>query len=676
MHTYKQLLLGLVAFVISGPLMAAGLMTPKDSGLPPLEIKSHHVTVTIQDGYAITHIEQSFYNPHGSELDATYSFPVPDKAAVNEFTYWINGKPIQGEVVTKPKARKIYQEEKQAGRQVALTEQEAYKAFTIAVAAIQPQTEARVRLSYIQPATVDTGIGRYVYPLEEGGVDEEKLAFWTHNDQVKEAFSFKLKLRSSYPIDALRLPQHAGATITQTSSDEWQVELGETQAEGAEQGSPQPQRLDKDIVVYWRHTPGLPGRVELVTYKPDEKGRGTFMMTFTPGDDLQPLSQGRDWILVLDQSGSMSGKYQSLIEGVRRGLRQLNPNDRVRIFLFNNSARELTRDYVSATPENIEQLLRKLEQTTPNGGTNLYAGLLKAIRTMDADRATGVILLSDGVANVGTTEKKAFLRLLAQQDVRLFTFIMGNSANRPLLKAMAKESNGFAMNISNSDDISGKLMEATSKLTHAAFHDAELKISGVKVRDLTPKKIGSLYRGEQLIAMGHYWGDGKVDIKLKGKVSGQEIEYRTQIELPKADQRHPELERLWAFAAIENLQHKIDYLGQDADSQQAATDLALEYGLVTPYTSMIVVEEEQFARYGIERNNAKRLAKEKQAEQQRANQPVQNNRADHQRPMYNNASPSHSGGSGSMSYLILLLFPFAWWRQWHEKSSQANSLPL
>lgn len=662
MHSPIKVLLFICSLVAASTTFAAGLMTPKDSGLPSLEIKSHHVEVVIQDGYAITHIDQIFTNPHATELDAIYSFPVPEQAAVNEFTYWIDGNPIHGEVVTKSKAKEIYQEEKQAGRQVAVTEQDSYKTFAMAVAAIQPQSEAKVRLSYIQPATLDTGIGRYLYPLEEGGTDEAKLGFWTHNDKVQESFSFKLRLRSSYPIDALRLPQHPNAITTQLDSGEWQVELGNTlsQMEG-QTGVNQPYRLDKDIVVYWRHTPGLPGRVELVSYKPDEKGRGTFMMTFTPGDDLQPLSLGRDWLLVLDQSGSMGGKYQSLIEGVRRGLNQLNPNDRVRIFLFNDSASELTRGYVAATPENIVRLIQKLEQTNPNGGTNLYAGLSKALRVMDDDRATGVILLSDGVANVGTTERKDFLKLLSNQDVRLFTFIMGNSANEPLLKAMAKESHGFAVQISNSDDISGKLLEATSKLSHGAFHDVKLNISGIKVKDITPRQIGSLYRGQQLITMGHYWGDGEVDVKLTGKISGQEVEYHTQVQLPKTDSRHPELERLWAFAQIDNLQQQMDYLGEDSDTKQAATDLAIEYSLVTPYTSMVVVEEEQFAKYGIQRNNTKRLAKEQQAEQARANQLVQSNRADQNKPMYSNTTPSHSGGGsgGSFGYILLLLLPLA-----------------
>ena len=93
----------------------------------------------------------------------------------------------------------------------------------------------KIRFAYIQPAHVDTGIGRYVYPLEEGGVDEQKLAFWTANESVKEQFSFKLILRSAYPIDALRMPNQAQALISQSGPGEWQVELGSSNQDDSEE---------------------------------------------------------------------------------------------------------------------------------------------------------------------------------------------------------------------------------------------------------------------------------------------------------------------------------------------------------------------------------------------------------------------------------------------------------
>ncbi|MGS2724793.1 VIT and vWA domain-containing protein [Porticoccus sp. GXU_MW_L64] len=647
--------------------LAAGLMTPKSSNLPPLQIKQHHVNVVIEDGYAITSVEQVFYNPNSAELEAIYSFPVPEKASVGEFTYWIDGAPVTGEVLEKKQARDLYEREKSQGRETAITEQDEYRTFDSSVYPVRANQDVKIRLVYIQPVHVDHSIGRYVYPLEEGGVDEQKLAFWNYSDEVSEAFSFNLKLRSSYPIDTLRLPKHPQAVATSSSPQQWQVALTNSSASSAsvdEEATttvvPQVvQRLDTDIVVYWRHQKGLPGSIDMVAHKPDASGRGTFMMTVTPGDDLARIEQGRDWVFVLDLSGSMQGKYSSLVEGVNKGLQQLNPSDRFKIVLFNNSARELTPGYVMATPQDVSHFTQQLANTPASGGTNLYAGLQKGMRGLDADRPSALVLVTDGVANVGVTEKKRFLKLLEQQDVRLFTFVMGNSANRPLLDGMTKVSNGFAMSVSNSDDIVGQLKLATEKLTHQAFHDIDVHIKGVKVEDMEPARLGSLYRGQQLIVFGHYRGDGVADVTISGKVSGQPKAYKTRITFPETAELHPEIERLWAYAAIEGLQDQIDYLGEDSDSKQAIVDIAREYGLVTNYTSMVVVRDEVFQQQGIERRNHQRVQQEHRARQQRAAAPVRDNRADSQQPAFQQprATPRKGGGGGSFGLWMLVLLP-------------------
>ena len=79
---------------------------------------------------------------------------------------------------------------------------------------------------------------------------------------------------------------------------------------------------------------------------------------------------------------------------------------------------------------------------------------------------------------------------------------------------------------------------------------------------------------------------------------------------------NPEIERLWAFAAIEEKLQEIEDFGDKADIEQAVVDLGVEYGLVTPYTSMVVVREEVFHQLGIARANRDRLAVEQQASEQ------------------------------------------------------------
>ena len=668
-------LLGLLGLFGVGTADAAGLLTPKgQSG--SLAIRDHKVKVVVEDGYVITEIDQVFVNGGVNDVEAIYSFPVPSHAAVAEFTYWIDGNPVTGEVLKKQAARELYETEKAAGRETALAEKDGYRTFDISVYPVRANSDVRVRLVYVQSVNVDTGIGRYVYPLEDGGVDEERNSFWEVRDVVTGNFSFDFELKSSYAVDAVRLPEQPNAVLDQLDAGHWTIGLHAIGSGGAgagfdeqvaaleagEAAAPVTEasgvaRLDKDIVIYWRHAPDLPGSVDLVTYKPDASGRGTFMLTFTPGDDLPIIENGRDWVFILDVSGSMQGKFATLANGVQQALGKLNPNDRFRIYTFNDSARELTSGYVNASVENVTHHADAVGRLSAGGGTNLYAGLRAGLDGLDSDRTSGIALVTDGVANVGVTEKKEFLKLMGEHDVRLFTFIMGNSANRPLLEAMTEISNGFAMETSNSDDISGQLLQATGKIQHAALHNIRLDIKGVKVADLTPVRIGSLYHGEQLQVLGHYWGADEVQIRLSGEVAGNDVEYKTAFMMPAQSDLNPELERIWAYATIENLQSKMDYFGADQDTEDAITDLAVEYGLVTDYTSMIVVRDEVFAAQGIKRSNRDRVATERVAQQTRAAQAPQNRRVDQHKPMYTKRRPSTGGGGsggGAMGLPMLL----------------------
>lgn len=669
MTCFKQLLIAGVLSLSAAISQAAGLLTPVNSSLGSLEIREHHVQVAINHGYVTTAVEQIFFNPNPQELEAIYSFPVPDKAAVGEFTYWIDGKPIIGEVVEKQQAKAIYEQEKQAGREAALVEKDSHKTFDISVTPVRANGEVKIRLVYVQAAHIDSSVGRYVYPLEEGGVDEYKNAFWSRNEAVTEKFSFTLQLNSAYPVDALRLPQHPAATINKMDANIWQVQLTNTanapSASAEEQGvvqhsqgqrSMQAAQLNQDIVLYWRLAEGLPGSMDMLTYRDANQSQGTFMLTLTPGDDLNPIQQGRDWIFVLDVSGSMQGKYSSLVEGVRQGLGKLKPQDRFKVVLFNNKANDFTQGFISVDQTNVEQVLNQLQQYQPNGGTNLYAGMTKGLHGLDADRSNALILVTDGVANVGLTEKKDFIKLLKQYDVRLFTFIMGNSANRPLLSEMTGVSKGFAQSISNADDISGQILLASQKLTHEALRNIDISIDGTRTTDLSAKTWNSLYRGEQLIVFGHYHQAGKINVTIKGTAGAQTKKYSAEFDLPEVDTLNPELERLWAYATIEHLAKQMEYYGANADTKQAITDLATQYGLVTDYTSMLVVREEVLQQLGIQPNNKDRVLREQQARQQRQQKPAaiqasQQRQVVSQQPR---ATTSGGGGGGSSSLLMAL----------------------
>lgn len=669
----------------AGSVQAAGLLSPKD-GSPELILAEQHVSVVIENGFATTEIDQIFRNPYATDKDATYSFPVPKDAAVGEFTFWIDGVPVHAEVLEKKAARQLHEQQQQQGLDSALVEQDGHRTFDMEVSPVRANQDVRVRLVYLQQNPVDHSMGRYVYPLEDGGVDEEANKFWTRNEEVSDAFSFKLRLRSAYPVDAMRVTNGQGS-ISQIDSGEWEllidsqsgsgaavgagltngeINYKELQSSDAISGSWNPNAtassvysLNKDIVVYWRLNENLPGAVDLVTYKDENSSSGTFMLTLTPGIDLAPIVEGRDWVFVLDTSGSMNGKFNTLLDGLERSLRSLGETDRYQVVLFSDTAKSLSGDLTFATKENIDQTLNKLDRYEVGGGTNLYDGLRVAIENTDADRTSAIVLVTDGVANVGQTEMTEFLKLIEQKDVRVFTAVMGNNSNRPLLEGLTRHAEGFAVSVSNQDDMLGLMMQVVSKVTHEAMHNINISIDGVRTRDLTPDQYTRVYRGEQLIVMGKYSGAGEASVTLTADISGMTKQYKSVLNFPDVETDNPELERLWAFATIKDLLHQQDLFGETDDTRDGITGLALTHGLVTDYTSLIAVRESAFEAAGIDRANSERIIREREAREKRLSSSIGSNRQDNNNPAFSQNRPVASPlGGGSVGYTLFLMLLF------------------
>ena len=95
------------ALVAATPALAqdtSGTLIPTGGG-PPLEIESQEVRVHLNNGIAVTTVTQVFRNNRAQQLEAVYSFPIPNEASVSNFSMWINGKEVIGEVLEKMRTR-------------------------------------------------------------------------------------------------------------------------------------------------------------------------------------------------------------------------------------------------------------------------------------------------------------------------------------------------------------------------------------------------------------------------------------------------------------------------------------------------------------------------------------------------------------------------------------------
>jgi len=415
--------------------------------------------------------------------------------------------------------------------------------------------------------------------------------------------------------------------------------------------------LDRDFVILYRLHPDVPARIELLTHREQGAGEGTFMAVVTPGSDLAPIEGGTDWAFVLDVSGSMKGeKIRVLKRGISKALRGLGPMDRFQLITFNERARNLTTSWRPVDPGALAATEPMIDGIAAGGSTNVFAGLETAYRALDADRPTGIILVGDGVANVGPHHYRDLIGLARKHDVRIFTFAIGNSANARLFGDLATESGGTRASVSVQDEIAAHLLLARDRMTHSALHGVTFGLQGATV--VHPKTLPTLYMGQQLVVLGRYDKTGTAKLTVTAKISGKPVSWEVDVDLPAVDDGNPELERLYALQAIADMQRE-GWLrtGDEGEAREAIVDMAVRYSLVTDYTSMIVVADERKAQYGIGDANKQRRTKEVAAARVRARQgnrvhvitqgtPLGGGRAAHAPSRYSQRSGNGGNGGG------------------------------
>jgi Mg-chelatase subunit ChlD len=194
--------------------------------------------------------------------------------------------------------------------------------------------------------------------------------------------------------------------------------------------------------------------------------------------DLRPLNL----VFVIDKSGSMadSDKMSRVKEGLRTMVGRLRPDDIVSIVTFDTNAQVL---YPSRPIGNGVGLRDAIDCLVPDGSTNLHGGLMlgysEAKRNFRAGATNRVILLTDGIANIGVVEPG---RIAAQssefngQGIDLSTIGVGLDLNNDLLRTLASSGRGLYHFISDYKDINKVFVNEVQSLISSVAKNVQVRI--------------------------------------------------------------------------------------------------------------------------------------------------------------------------------------------------------
>ena len=542
-----------------------------------LEIRYHHVTVTIQDQVAVTHVDQVFYNPNVYPIEGTYLFPIPSEAVVTNFTLWIDGKAVEGKVLDAEQARSTYEEIVRSLRDPALLEYVNRGAVQARIFPIDPGSERRIELEYSQVLTADQGLVRYVYPLST-----EKFSLIP-----LESVSVNVDIRSQEAIRAVYSPSHNIAVARESDHHV---------TAGYEENNVLP---DTDFALYY--SLGESEAFHLLTYRDPSDAvdpDGFFLVLLAPRPEAGTQILSKDVLLVLDRSGSMEGeKFRQAQEALRYILQHLNQEDRFNIISFSTGLETYARSLRPASE--AKEALPWVDQLSALGSTDINRALLEAAAMAEGERPTYVIFLTDGLPTEGETDSQKILdnfQQSAPDNLRLFAFGVGYDVDTFLLDSLAQEQHGASSYVLPDEKLDENLSAFYTKISTPVLTNLELSFGDLSTYDLYPSPLPDLFLGSQIVAVGRYKQGGTATVTLTGEVNNEAQRFRYPEQVFERDSRERSetlqaLPRLWATRKIGYLLNKVRLEGADQEMIDQIVRLSIRYGIVTPYTSYLVTED-------------------------------------------------------------------------------------
>ncbi|MBM3474600.1 MAG: VWA domain-containing protein [Armatimonadetes bacterium] len=548
---------------------------PPDGRGEPLEISSCKVDIDIDKQVADVGVDIVFHNQHGRRIEGTFLFPLPESTAIHDFTMYADGKKLEGEILKKEQAREIYDRIVNRQRDPALLEYVGCDLFQASIFPIPPNGDTRIQLSYEQLLKRDAGLTQVVYPLHTARADASPIG----------ELVLDITLKSDIPLKSIYSPTHDVDTVRKS---DYEARVG---FEGKSVSA------DRDFMLYYATSQDEFG-ANLIAHR-ERSEDGFFLVLLAPktgfGEEELPA---KDIVFVFDTSGSMAGDK---IDQARRALvfclDNLAKADRFNVITFATSLREFDDELVEANDDTVENAIDFVEKMKAVGGTNIEEAMTRALKMLHSStRPSMVLFLTDGYPTVGETDTDKLVDLIGDEnddDDRIFTFGVGDEVNAQLLDRVTRDNGGAAEYVRPKEDIELKVSSFYAKVSRPVLTDIEMDIDGVKTYDVYPTKLGDLFYGTELRVLGRYDGEGDAKLTLTGETAKGRERFTYNVYLPQRAESFGFIPRLWAIRKVGYLLDEIRLKGENRELKDEIVDLALTYGIVTPYTSFLVNEDER-----------------------------------------------------------------------------------
>ncbi|MHC4176708.1 MAG: VIT domain-containing protein, partial [Planctomycetota bacterium] len=541
----------------------------------PLTVGYHRVSVDIRDQIARTVIEESFVNHTRNRLEGVFYFPLPQDASISGFGMWIGNDLVEADVVEKQRAREIYETILRERRDPGLLEWTGGNIFKARVFPIEAHSEKRIKITYTQVLPLNGGRYRYSYALRSELLKQNPL----------RELAIDVKLSSVMPLSEVTSPTHT-ARIDSTRHSA-HVEFA------AQEYTP---TRDFEVVV------DLAGSQSDVVLIPHRRGDdGYFMMLLTPpaGEgqwqrEILPDDKPLELLILADTSGSIDADgREAQAAFIASLLASLTPEDKINLACCDVECNWAFKRAVSAKEENIKAARDFLAGRVSLGWTDLDRAFASVLAQCGPN--TQVIYVGDGIVTTKDADPVAFgkrLKLLFQgKAATCHAVTLGSSFEPIVVKTIASLGGGSVRQIGGERTPRAVALELLAEMSKPAIRDLKVQFTGIRTARVYPETLPNLAAGTQQILLGRYLPEGRDqqgEVTVTGVQGDQPLRFHTRVSLKDAEQGNSFIPRLWARMHLDAL------LEQGASSVIKDEIIALseEYHIMTPYTSLLVLESD------------------------------------------------------------------------------------
>ncbi len=396
---------------------------------------------------------------------------------------------------------------------------------------------------------------------------------------------FTAHITSKTPIRSVYSPTHKMGVNKKSDSDATAgLELGA----GTD--------ISKDLDLFYTVSDKAIG-FSFLPYRPNSEEPGFFMALLSPKTELKADEvMPKRITFVMDTSGSMMGERIKLArDSMKYGVQRLNAKDEFNVVRFSTDVESLFEKPQPANEANVKKALEFVASFEAIGGTAIDEGLQRALKDAEGRGAMQhiVLFVTDGHPTVGVTEEPDIASRArgGNKGSRVFTFGVGEDLNARLLDRIAEDGRGTSDFARDGKDFEVRVSGLFDKVANPVLADLSLDLAAFGAYDVYPKKLPDLFKGTQLVVTGRYRTPKEAAVVLSGSMNGKKAVYEYRADAVKEGKAYDFVPRLWAIRKVGYLLDEIRLHGEKPELKDEIVMLGKKYGIVTPYTSYLVVED-------------------------------------------------------------------------------------